>query len=124
MVLIILNQTVLLLLLNGKGYVSKANIREYIVTEVFDRVQENIEFVFSKIQDQFYISFINDYKKIKNHLTSITILLNIVFFLFELVIIIVMLSFIEIYIKRQEYLVKDGSTLFNTAFFKEPVPTI
>ena len=113
-----------LLLLNGKGYVSKANIREYIVTEVFDRVQENIEFVFSKIQDQFYISFINDYKKIKNHLTSITILLNIVFFLFELVIIIVMLSFIEIYIKRQEYLVKDGSTLFNTAFFKEPVPTI
>ena len=61
---------------------------------------------------------------IKNHLTSITILLNIVFFLFELVIIIVMLSFIEIYIKRQEYLVKDGSTLFNTAFFKEPVPTI
>ena len=112
------------LLINGKGYVTKANIKEYIITEVFDRVQENIEFVFSKIQDQFYISFLQDYKTIRNILSKKTVLLNIVFFLFELVIIIVMLCFIELYIKGKEYLVKDGSTLFNTAFFKEPVPTI
>ena len=94
------------------------------MTEVFDRVQENIEFVFSQVQDQFYVSFLADYKTVRTNLRNITVLLNIVFFLFELIIIIVMLCFIEIYIKRQEYLVKDGSNLFNTAFFKEHVPTL
>ena len=66
----------------------------------------------------------DDYKTIRNDLSQVTVLLNIVFFLFELIVIIVMLCFIEIYIKRQEYLVKDGSFLFNSAFFKEPVPTL
>ena len=112
------------LLVTSNNDITKEDIKYYIMTDVFDRVQENIEFVFSQVQDQFYISFIDDYKKVRANLRSITVLLNIVFFLFELIIIIVMLCFIEIYIKNQEYLVKDGSNLFNTAFFKEQVPTI
>ena len=112
------------LLISSNNDITKNDIKEYIMTEVFDRVQENIEFVFSQVQDQFYLSFSADYKKVRANLRNITVLLNIVFFLFELIIIIVMLCFIEIYIKNQEYLVKDGSSLFNTAFFKEHVPTI
>ena len=113
------------LLLSYKGdNISEESIKIYILSDVFNRVQENIEFVFSQVQNQFYVSFMDDYKSIRNDLSQITVLLNIVFFLFELIVIIVMLCFIEIYIKRQEYLVKDGSFLFNSAFFKEPVPTL
>ena len=113
------------LLLSYKGdNISEESITVYILSDVFNRVQENIEFVFSQVQNQFYVSFMDDYKTIRNDLSKITVLLNIVFFLFELIVIIVMLCFIEIYIKRQEYLVKDGSFLFNSAFFKEPVPTL
>jgi hypothetical protein len=112
------------LLISSQNNISKNDIKEYIMTEVFDRVQENIEFVFSQVQDQFYVSFSADYKTVRDKLRNITVLLNVVFFLFELFVIIVMICFIEIYIKNQEYLVKDGSSLFNTAFFKEPVPTL
>ena len=113
------------LLLNYKGSsISEKSLQEFILTDVFNRVQENIEFVFSQIQNQFYISFMSDYKTIRDHLSQVTVMLNVVFFLFELIIIVVMISFIEVYIKREEYLVKDGSFLFNSAFFKEPVPTL
>jgi hypothetical protein len=64
-----------------------------------------------------------DYKTIRDYLSQITVLLNVVFFIFELIIIIIMLCFLEIYMKRKEYLVKDGSFLFNTAFFKDPCPS-
>jgi len=104
--------------------ISKENIIEFILTEVFNRVQENIEFVFSQIQNQFYVSFMSDYEDIRSHLSQVTVLLNVVFFLFELIIIVVMLGFIEIFIKKKEYLVKDGSFLFNSAFFKDPVPSL
>jgi hypothetical protein len=66
----------------------------------------------------------SDYEVIRSHLSQVTVLLNVVFFLFELIIIVVMLGFIEIFIKKKEYLVKDGSFLFNSAFFKDPVPTL
>ena len=111
------------LLLSHKGNISKDNITQYILTDVFNRVQENIEFVFSQIQNQFYSSFMEDYKTIRDYLSQITVLLNVVFFIFELIIIIIMLCFLEIYMKRKEYLVKDGSFLFNTAFFKDPCPS-
>jgi hypothetical protein len=112
------------LLLSHKGNISKDNITQYILTDVFNRVQENIEFVFSQIQNQFYSSFMEDYKTIRDYLSQITVLLNVVFFIFELIIIIIMLCFLEIYMKRKEYLVKDGSFLFNTAFFKDPCPSL
>jgi hypothetical protein len=112
------------LLISSRGNISKNNIVEYILTEVFNRVQENIEFVFSQIQNQFYVSFMSDYDDVRTHLSEVTVLLNVIFFLFELIIIVVMLGFIEVFMKKKEYLVKDGSFLFNSAFFKDPVPTL
>jgi hypothetical protein len=112
------------LLISSRGNISKNNIVEYILTEVFNRVQENIEFVFSQIQNQFYVSFMSDYDDVRTHLSEVTVLLNVIFFLFELIIIVVMLGFIEVFMKKKEYLVKDGSFLFNSAFFKDPVPSL
>jgi hypothetical protein len=31
---------------------------------------------------------------------------------------------IEVYMKKKEFLVKDGAILFNTAFFKETIPLV
>ena len=105
----------------SEGNISKADIKKYIMSEIFNRVQENIEFVFSQIQHQFYLSFNEDYSSIRNNLHSLTVLLNIVFFLFEIIVITIMTFGIEVYMKKKEYLVKDGAILFNTAFFKETI---
>jgi len=108
----------------SEGNISKADIKKYIMSEIFNRVQENIEFVFSQIQHQFYLSFNEDYNSIRNNLHSLTVLLNIVFFLFEIIVITIMTFGIEVYMKKKEYLVKDGAILFNTAFFKETIPLV
>ena len=91
------------------------------MSEIFNRVQENIEFVFSQIQHQFYLSFNEDYSSIRNNLHSLTVLLNIVFFLFEIIVITIMTFGIEVYMKKKEYLVNNGANLFNYAFFKQTI---
>ena len=101
--------------------ISKNHIKTYIMTNIFNRVQENIEFVFSQIQHKFYISFNQDYSTITRNLHNLTILLNIIFFLFEIIVISIMTFGIEVYMKRKEYLVNNGANLFNYAFFKETI---
>ena len=106
---------------NGNGNISKNDIKNYIMTNIFNRVQENIEFVFSQIQHQFYVSFNEDYSTIRHNLHNLTILLNIVFFFFEIIVICIMTFGIEVYMKRKEYLVNDGANLFNYAFFQQTI---
>ena len=101
--------------------ISKSNIKKFIMTDVFNKVQENIEFVFSQIQSQFYFCYLHDYFSIRQNLQNLTILLNVVFFLFEIIVIVIMTFGIEVYMKKKEYLVKDGTKLFHTAFFKESI---
>ena len=106
----------------SKGTISKNDIKKYIMSDIFNKVQENIEFVFSQVQHQFYLSFHQDYASIRENLHSITVLLNVVFFLFEIIVITIMTFGIEVYMKKKEYLVKNGALLFNSAFFKETIP--
>jgi hypothetical protein len=103
---------------------NKELIKINIMSNDFDRIQENIEIIFSQVQNQFYISFIEDYQSIKDRLFKSTLILNIIFFLFEISVILVMTFGIELYMKKKEYLVKDGSKLFNSAFFKDPLPIV
>ena len=105
--------------------ITEEDIQDYItVGDVFTRVQENIDYVFSQIQNQFYTSFLIDYNDTKNRLYKVTLLLNIIFFLFEIIVIVVMTCGLEVYMKKKEYLVKDGTFLFNSAFFKDPLPPL
>ena len=105
--------------------ITEEDIQDYItVGDVFTRVQENIDYVFSQIQNQFYTSFLIDYDDTKNRLYKVTLLLNIIFFLFEIIVIVVMTCGLEVYMKKKEYLVKDGTFLFNSAFFKDPLPPL
>ena len=106
----------------SKGTISKNDIKKYIMSDIFNKVQENIEFVFSQVQHQFYLSFNSDYASIRENLHTKTVLLNVVFFLFEIIVITIMTFGIEVYMKKKEYLVKDGALLFNFAFFKESIP--
>ncbi len=109
------------ILADTNNNISKSNIKKFIMTDVFNKVQENIEFVFSQIQSQFYFCYLHDYFSIRQNLQNLTILLNVVFFLFEIIVIVIMTFGIEVYMKKKEYLVKDGTKLFHTAFFKESI---
>jgi hypothetical protein len=112
------------LLQKEKQPLEPEDIRTNIMSSDFDRIQENIELVFSQVQNQFYTSFLEDYESIKERLFSSTLVLNIIFFLFEIFVILVMTCGIELYMRKKEYLVKDGSKLFNSAFFKDPLPIV
>ena len=112
------------LLNDNNQSLNKILIKANIMSNDFDRIQENIELIFSQVQNQFYKSFIEDYESIKDRLFNSTLILNIIFFLFEICVILVMTCGIELYMKKKEYLVKDGSKLFNSAFFKDPLPLV
>ena len=67
---------------DNNGVLNKGLIKKNIMSSDFDRIQENIELIFSQVQNQFYISFIEDYQSIKDRLFNSTLILNIIFFLF------------------------------------------
>ena len=109
------------ILQRSNGNISKKDIKTYIMTNIFNKVQENIEFIFSQVQHKFYISFNQDFSKIRHNLHNLTILLNVIFFLFEIIVICIMTFGIEVYMKKKEYLVNNGANLFNYAFFKQTI---
>ena len=94
-------------------------LKQYIFTEKFIRVQEHIDIIYSRIQNRIYYSYFHDYQKNSDRLYKQTILLNIIFFAYEIIVIIILLLGILLYMKKKEGEVKEGAYLFNSAFFKD-----
>ena len=94
-------------------------LKQYVFTEKFNRVQEHIDIIYSRIQNRIYYSYFHDYEKNSDRLYKQTILLNIIFFAYEVIVIVILLLGILLYMKKKETEVKEGAFLFNSAFFKD-----
>ena len=99
--------------------IPKEILKKFIFTKNFIKVQEHIDIIYSRIENRFYYSYFHDYEKTNNKLYNNIIIWNSIFFIYEIFVIIIILILIFFYMKKKEINVKEGSFLFNKAFFKD-----
>ena len=96
-------------------------MENFIYKNSFSELQENSEIIFSLIQTNFYYNFLSDFQDTKESLKKKTEILNIIFFLFEFIVIFILMIMIYFWLKKQQNYVEKGSKLFKNAFFKEKI---
>ena len=96
-------------------------MENFIYKNSFSELQENSEIIFSLIQTNFYYNFLLDFQDTKESLKKKTEILNIIFFLFEFIVIFILMIMIYFWLKKQQKYVEKGSKLFKNAFFKEKI---
>ena len=85
----------------------------------FDSIQKNVDFIFCQIQNLFYTSFLDTYIKQKDYLSYLTNVFNYTFFLFQILIILIIILWMGYYIKKKSRDTKKGGRLFKFSFFKD-----
>ena len=84
-----------------------------------DSLQENVEFIFSEIQNQFYTSFMNDFYYIKEYLAQQTININVIFLIFQIILAFFITLIMGLYMIRKINLCNEGVNLFYIGFYKD-----
>ena len=101
--------------------INRTLMENFINKNSFSELQEVSEIIFSLVQTKFYYNFLLDYQKTKNSLKKKTEILNIIFFLFEFIVILILMIMIYFWLKKQKNYVEKGAKLFKNAFFKEKI---
>ena len=116
----IINDYLLFQKINNNN-LNRTLMESFINKNNFSELQEVSEIIFSLVQTKFYNTFLIDYQKTKQNLKKKTEILNIIFFLFEFIVIFVLMFMIYFVLKKKQYYVEKGAKLFKNAFFKEKI---
>ena len=82
------------------------------------KIQENVDLVFSQIQDLLYKSFMQDYLTRTKSLNTKRSNINLAFWIVEIASILIITGFILQVLKYKKYIVELGSNTFHTSFYK------
>ncbi len=85
----------------------------------FGSIQNNIDIIFCQIQNLFYTTFLDNYKKQKDYLSYLTNVFNYAFFLYQILIFLIVILWMGYYIKKKTRDTKKGGRLFKLSFFKD-----
>jgi hypothetical protein len=99
--------------------IPKEILKKYIFTDDFIKLQEHIDIIYSRIQHRFYYSYFYDYELNSHRLYNKTIFLNVIFFVYEIFVTIIISKIVLFYMKKKEKEVKEAAYLFNSAFYKD-----
>ena len=98
---------------------NKSDISNFLKEHNMDSLQENVEFIFSEIQNQFYTSFMNDFNYIKEYLAQQTININFIFLIFQIILAFFITLIMGLYMIRKINLCNEGVNLFYIGFYKD-----
>ena len=97
----------------------KNEIINFFQNHQFNDLQENVEFVFSEIQTQFYNAYMDDFQSIKKSLENQTLYINFIFLIFQTTLIIVITILMGLYMLRKIKICNEGVNLFYIGFYKD-----
>lgn len=106
-------------LLDENENYSQDDLKDFLKAKEFEKVQENVDLIFSQIQNTVYKTFIQDYLSHVHFLKYKRKIIDLTFWLVELLSILTIVGFIFQSLKYKIYLIEFGSTKFHSAFFKE-----
>ena len=98
---------------------NKSVLSNFLKEHNMDSLQENVEFIFSEIQNQFYTSFMNDFYYIKEYLAQQTININVIFLIFQIILAFFITLIMGLYMIRKINLCNEGVNLFYIGFYKD-----
>ena len=91
----------------------------FLQSHQFNNLQENVEFVFSEIQTQFYSAYMDDFQNIKKLLENQTLYINFIFLIFQTSLIIIVTILMGLYMLRKIKICNEGVNLFYIGFYKD-----
>ena len=98
---------------------NKNDIIKFFQNHQFNDLQENVEFVFSQIQSQFYSAYMDDFQWIKKYLENQTLYINFIFLIFETILIISITILMGLYMLGKIKICNEGVNLFYIGFYKD-----
>ena len=94
------------------------DLKVFLKEQEFEKIQENVDLVFSQIQNLLYKSFMQDYLTRTKSLNTKSSNINLAFWIVEIASILIITGFILQVLKYKKYIVELGSNKFHTSFFK------
>lgn len=106
-------------LLDDNSDYTQDDLKHFLKAKDFEKVQENVDLIFSQIQNSVYKTFIQDYLSHTHLINNKRKILDIAFWIIELLSILIIIGFIFQALKYKIYLIEFGSKKFHSAFFKQ-----